>query len=300
MKPPTVWTVGEVLRWTSGFFAERGVDAPRLDAEVLLAHVLGRPRIALYTDHDRPLTATERETFRDRVRRRANGEPVAHLTGEREFWSLPFFVDRRVLVPRPETEVLVEECLALTRPSTEEAEPVPLSRVVDVGTGSGAVAVVLARELPGSPTVYAVDVDAEALAVAAENVRRHDLDERVVLREGHLLGPVSGEGSFELIAANLPYIPTDRLSTLMPDVRLYEPHRALDGGADGATLVRELVDQARPLLTDGGFLVLELDSGAQAAEVARYAETGGGYRARPVREDYAGRPRVLSLEKHSS
>lgn len=290
------WTVGEVLRWTESFFGGRGLDSPRLDAEVLLAHTLTSSRIALYTDHARPLSADERDTFRGLVRRRAAGEPVAQLTGQREFWSLPFLVDRRVLVPRPETEVLIEECLRLYRPATEGATAVGPGRIVDVGTGSGVIAVVLARELPAA-AVFGVDVDREALDVAAENLRRHGLADRVLLRCGSLLEPVRADGPFDLIVANLPYVATAAIATLAPDVRDYEPRRALDGGADGAEIVRELLREAGPALAPGGHVVLELGDGPQIEAVADFAGSLGVCHAVSVRRDYAGRERILTLRR---
>lgn len=294
-EPPRVWTVGAVFAWMRAFFGERGIDTARLDAEVLLSHVLGVARIVLYTQQDRPLSESERLTLRGLVKRRAGGEPVAYLTGEREFWSLPFHVDRRVLVPRPDTEVLIEECLAPFRPRSEGAESRVPARVVDVGTGSGAIAVVLARELPGAPTVFAVDRSAEALQVAATNVRRHGLEERVLLRHGNLLDPVRGDAPFDLVAANLPYITTSELAGLAPTVRDHEPRGALDGGGDGLDLVRPCIDAARELLAPEGLLVLELGSGAQIASAAEHARRGGGFTAPRVRDDYAGLPRVLVL-----
>lgn len=291
------WTVRDVLNWTRDFLAERGSESPRLDAEVLVAHAVAGDRIGLYTQHDRPLTEGERAQLRDLVRRRAGGEPVAYLTGEREFWSLPFRVDGRVLVPRPETEVLVEECLAPFRPTSEGEAPTEPTVVADVGTGSGAVAVVLARELPGAPIVHAIDSQEAALAVATDNVRRHGLQERVRLHLGRLLAPVRDAGPLDLVAANLPYVPTGALAGLPRSVRDFEPRTALDGGPDGLDLVRPCVAEAAALLRPGGWIVLELSDDAQIATVRREALASGRYDTAHVRADYTGRGRVLRLRR---
>ena len=291
------WTVGAVLAWTRDLFAERGADSPRLDAEVLVAHALGLSRVDLYTQHERPLVAGERERLRMLVRRRANGEPVAYLTGEREFWSLSFRVDERVLVPRPETEVLVEECLAPFRPSAEGESPVRPARVADVGTGSGAVAIVLAKELPGAPAVLAIDRSPDALAVAAANVRRHGLGGRIALVRGALLTAVAPNAELDLIAANLPYIPSPAFADLPRTVRDFEPRAALDGGDDGLRFVFPCVDQAAARLKDGGWLVLELGDGGQVDAVRAHARAHGAWDADRVRTDYSGRPRVLRLRR---
>jgi release factor glutamine methyltransferase len=260
------WTTLDVLRWTQQRFAERGLPSARLDAEVLLAHALGATRVALYTGFDKPLEEPELARYRELVRRRLAGEPVAYLVGEQEFWSLPLTVDARVLVPRRDTETLVETALRLA-PAAR--------RIADVATGSGAIALALATELSGA-TVVATDRSAGALAVAGENVARHGLQARVTLVEGDLCAPLAGLGPFDLIVSNPPYIPTRDLAALAPEVRR-EPRGALDGGPDGLVLLRRLVVEARPLLEPGGLLAVEhgFDQGVQVRglfEAAGYAE----------------------------
>ncbi len=291
------WTVGTILAWTCEFFASRNLDTPRLDAEVLLAHVLDCRRIELYTRHDRPLDLGERESMRALVRRRVGGEPVAYLVGEREFWSLPFASDHRALIPRPETEVLVEECLAPYRGGPDLPPVEPPRRVADIGTGSGVIAVVLARELPGAPRIWAVDNDMAALALARQNVERYDLTGRVELRCGELLEAVRRDGPFDLVAANLPYVRESDLDRLPREVREHEPRQALDGGPDGLRLVRLLLAQAACLLDSPGRLVLELGDGEQVDEVVQIATSQHGFHGAVVRDDYAGRPRVVRLEQ---
>jgi release factor glutamine methyltransferase len=277
--PPAIWTILEVLKWTTSRFAERGIPTARLDAELLAAHAFSMPRIGLYTQFDRPLQAPELASYRDLVKRRQGGEPVAYITGKKEFWSLELLVDRRVLVPRPDTETAVEVALELlrgprresqaeteTEPQAEpdEAKPAPpasTARVVDIGTGSGAIALALKKELPAAE-VLAVDVSEDALAVARANAQRLGL--QVEFLHGDLTAPLAGRGPFALIVANLPYVPRGDLATLAPEVH-NEPVLALDGGADGLDVVRTLVPRARDLLQPGGALVLEIGIGQALA-----------------------------------
>jgi release factor glutamine methyltransferase len=240
-------------------------------------------RVQLYTHFDRPLAAEELAALRELVRRRQAGEPVAYLTGKKEFWSLDLRVDSRVLVPRPDTETLVEVALDLL----PKAEP---RRVADIGTGSGAVALALKRERPEADVV-AVDRSPDALAVARANALRLGLAVRFV--EGDLLAPLAGEAPFDLLTANLPYIPTADLTDLAPEVRS-EPRLALDGGADGLDLIRRLLAEgagARASLVPGGAVALEIGVG-QAGAVAGLLRAAG--LVDPViRCDLAGLDRVV-------
>jgi release factor glutamine methyltransferase len=280
---PAVWTVLDVIKWTTGRFTARGLSSPRLDAELLAAHAFGMARVQLYTHFDRPLAAEELAALRELVRRRQAGEPVAYLTGKKEFWSLDLRVDSRVLVPRPDTETLVEVALDLL----PKAEP---RRVADIGTGSGAVALALKRERPEADVV-AVDRSPDALAVARANALRLGLAVRFV--EGDLLAPLAGEAPFDLLTANLPYIPTADLTDLAPEVRS-EPRLALDGGADGLDLIRRLLAEgagARASLVPGGAVALEIGVG-QAGAVAGLLRAAG--LVDPViRCDLAGLDRVV-------
>jgi release factor glutamine methyltransferase len=244
----------DVLRWTQNKLAERGIAGARLEAEVLLAHALKTTRVALYTGFDKPLVEEELAVYRELVRRRLGGEPVAYLVGEQEFWSLPLRVDARVLIPRRDTETLVEVALRLA-PSAR--------RVADIATGSGAVALALARELKEAEIV-ATDASEDALAVARDNAARLGL--KVDFRLGDLAAPLDGE--FDLIVANPPYVPTADIAKLQPEVRR-EPRVALDGGPDGLAVVRRLVPAARARLAPGGWLALEhgFDQGAAARDL---------------------------------
>lgn len=256
------WTVLRLLRWTADYFKGRGIDSPRLDAELLLADLLQLDRVGLYLNFERPLQADELGAFRERVRRRAGREPLAYILGHAEFWSLALKVTPDVLIPRPDTELLVEEALKRV------AGPV---RVLDVGTGSGALAIALAHERP-EWTVTAIDVSPAALAVAAENAGSNGVAERITFIEGDLAA--LPDGPFDLIVANPPYIPAADLAGLMPDVRDFEPRLALDGGVDGLTAYRALAGQANHVLADEGWLLVEVGIGQAAAVRELFAAAG--------------------------
>lgn len=282
------WTVLEVLRWTTGRFEERALDTPRLDAEVMIAAALGLPRVQLYVQFDRPLDATELGVIREHVRRRQSGESVAYIVGRKEFFGLDFAVDRRVLVPRPDTETLVDEALARLRERTPAAGP---PRVADVGTGSGAVVVALGKQVSDA-VLFAVDLSSDALEVARANAAHHAV--AVTFLEGDLAAPLGAHAPFDLIAANLPYVRTSDLAGLAPEVKA-EPVGALDGGADGLDLVRRLVAEAPALLVSGGALVLEVGAG-QADQTVTLCQAAGFVDAR-LRRDLGAVDRVVSVVK---
>lgn len=269
-------TLGEVLRGAADYLAARGVPSPRVDAEHLLARGLGLQRIELYTQHDRPLTEAERAEVRELVRRRGAREPLAYVLGDWGFRRLTLRTDRRALVPRPETEVVVERCLALL-------QGVPSPRVADVGTGTGAIALALKDERPDA-TVVATDASADALALAGANVEATGLD--VELVHADLLDGVAGP--FDLVVSNPPYVLAAELAALEPEVREWEPRAALvdDGQAS------RLAAAATGVLD--GFLVLEVHE--QRAEDTAQLLRGAGYRAVEVTLDLAGRERVVEGE----
>ena len=288
------WTLLQILKWTTGFFEKQGIGSPRLDAELLLAHVLGLERIQLYVQFDRPLVPAERHAYRELVKRRASGEPVQYILGTQEFWSIAFAVRRGVLVPRPDTEVLVEEALAIARTLAGQAGDG--LRIADVGTGTGAIAVAIASELPGA-AVWAGDIAAVPLALAPENARTAGVGDRVTVCPGAGLAPLvvaAGGGPFDLVCSNPPYIREGELAGLMREVRDWEPREALAAGADGLDVLRILVDEvARPgALRPDGAVLFEIGDGAQADVVGAWL-TARGLRGVRVRNDYAGRPRVV-------
>ena len=268
----------EVLRGAESYLATRGVDHPRLNAEHLLAHALGLKRMELYLQFDRPLGESERAPLRELVKRRGAREPLQHILGTAEFHGRTFSCDRRALVPRPETEQLVEIALELAR---RTAAPV----ILDVGTGSGVIALTLALELP-SAEIHATDISDEALALATENASRHSIPQRVAFSKADLL-PQS-VSPFTLIIANLPYIPSPEIPTLQPEVG-HDPHSALDGGADGLDAIRRLVVDAPGRLSPASALVLEI--GVGQADAVKALLEASKFRDISVKPDYQGIPR---------
>ena len=288
------WTVLEALQWTVQAFRRAGIEPARLDAELLLAEATGLDRVGLYVAHDRPLSASERARFRALVKARSRGEPVAYLLGRKEFWSLTFEVTRAVLVPRPDTECLVEAVLRWARPRADR----PL-RIVDVGTGCGAIAVALAHELPRA-WVVAIDVSAEAVVVARRNVVRHGVAERVAVVAGDTLQPIASRRSIDVVVSNPPYVPTGRLAALPRDVRDHEPRLALDGGADGMRVLAPIVRCAAARLRAGGLLALEIGDPAQADRVAACIVATRAFEPPAVGRDVAGRARFVTARALAS
>lgn len=280
------WTIGSILTWTKQYFTEKGVASPRLDAEVLLSHILGTDRMYLYVNFDQPLEARELAAFREAVKKRAQRQPVAYITGTKEFMGLAFAVTPAVLIPRPDTEILVECALARLNGRDE-----PL--VADIGTGSGAIIVSLLAKLPAARGV-GVDCSAEALAIAKANAARLGVGERLELKRGDLFAPVAGK-VFDAIVSNPPYIADAELSGLEAELR-YEPRAALAGGSDGLNFYRRLVAGGAALLKAGGFMALEVGAG-QAPAVAAMATAASGLAVAEIAKDYAGIERVVVLER---
>ena len=278
------WTVARVLRWAADDFRKRNLASPRLDAELLLGEALGTDRIRLVIESDRMLTDGELGRYRDLIRRRRSGEPIAYILGRREFYGLGFRVDRRGLVPRPDTETLVEVAIERTRARSM------YGRALDLCTGTGCVAIAFAKARP-TWRVTASDVSADAAALAWENARRLGVAFTVGVHQGDLFEP-HGEQRFELMLANPPYIPSADIAGLEPDIRDFEPRLALDGGADGLTLIRAIVNGARARLEPHGVLALEIQY--DQAERTRALFEAAGFADLAVRRDYGGRDRVVS------
>jgi len=274
-------TVLEVLQSTTGYFQKRNIDSPRLNAEHLLAHVLSRKRMELYLDFERRLRESELAPLRELVKRRGSGEPLQHLLGTVEFCGRSFRCDNRALVPRPETEQLVELLISHFKPETA------CSRMVDVGTGSGVIALTLAAEFPKAEIVGA-DISEEALMLARENAERLGLVDRIRFLRSNLLESV--EPDFDVIAANLPYVSTEDRQNLSREV-LHDPEVALFAGARGDELVRQLIVQAPAWLRPGGMLALEVGIGQSETLVAALAEKN--YRDIFTEKDYSGVIRFL-------
>ena len=287
MGEPKTWTLMEVLRWTAERFSDAS-DTPRLDAELLLAEVLSLGRVALYTQFDRPLDRGELDRFKDLARRRLAGEPVAYILGRRDFWGRRFRVDPRVMVPRPETELLVQGAL----------DAIPdggSARVVDLCTGSGNVIISILEERPQWSGIGA-DRSAEALAVAAGNRDEAELGDRLALVESDLLEQVPADPAPRVITANPPYVPDGAWEGLAPDVRDYEPRQAITAGADGLDVIRRLIPAAASALAPGGRLLMEYDGGDQTAAVEALAREAG-FEDTMIVKDLAGLDRVLSARK---
>jgi len=284
-QPSPLWTIESLLRWAMDDFRARGIESPRLDAEVLLAKALGTTRIQLIVDSKRPLSPDELGRMREMVRRRRAREPVAYILGEREFYGRTFRVDRRVLVPRPDTEALVDVALTRTRALSMSL------RALDLCTGSGCVAITLGRERPTS-SVFGGDVSADALAVARDNALRLGAY-NVAWRHGDLYAAVSLPARFDLVTANPPYIAVGDLASLQADVRDHEPRLALDGGDDGLSLLRRVVGGAPArLVSPGGVLAVEVGAGQAAAVVELFGRAG--FTGIGVQRDYARIERVVS------
>jgi release factor glutamine methyltransferase len=275
-------TVLEVLQNTTAYFAKKQVEHPRLNIEHLLAEALGKKRIDLYLEFDRPLSDRELEPLREKVRRRAEGEPLQHLLGHWDFFGRTFKTDRRALIPRPDTELLIEAVLKnlLTR------EP-NATHLVDVGTGSGVLAITFALEQP-ELEVVAVDISNDALELAQENAERLGVSDRIVFRRSDLLDQI--DGSFDWIVANLPYIPTADIPGLQREVQ-FDPALALDGGEDGLAIVKRLLESIAGKIALNGVVALELGQG-QAKTVSNFLARQN-YRDVSIIKDYQGVERVL-------
>jgi release factor glutamine methyltransferase len=284
------WNVARLLGWTTDFLKRKGSESPRLDAEVLLAFVLGWERVKLYTGYGEEPDEAGRTRFRDLVKRRSEGAPVAYLVGRKEFFSLSLAVTPDVLIPRPDSEFVVVEFLTAFK-------GIASPRIVDVGTGSGCIALACAQNHK-TATVIAVDLSEAALKVASKNAGSLGLTSRVTFRHGSLLEPVALKGPFDAILSNPPYIKSDVVPTLERGVSEYEPHLALDGGPDGLRVVAPLIEQAVPLLKPGGLLLLEIGSDQEDDVRALLAAQPGLTLAATVR-DHAHHPRVLKAIRNA-
>jgi len=286
-----VWTIGRLLSWTTDYLAKHGAESPRLDAEVLLAEARGCERIDLYTAYAELASDTTRTAFRELVRRRAEGTPVAYLVGRKEFYALPFRVTPDVLIPRPETEFVVITLLDLVKRDA----PGRAIRIADVGTGSGILAICAAKHLPQA-SVVAIDISPEALQIAKQNAQQHGVLERIGLVHGNLLTDLPADSLFDFIVSNPPYIAEDELAALPPDVREYEPRGALVAGSRGTEVIEQLIPQASERLTPGGSLVFEI-SPMIADAVVELVQSESRLELGPVVKDLAGLARVVQARK---
>ena len=279
-----VWRIDTILNWTKQYFGEKGVENPRLDAEVLLSHILRKDRLYLYVNFDQPLEGAELAAFRAAVKKRAGRLPVAYITGEKEFMGLDFQVTPAVLIPRPDTEILVEAALKALGATDSP-------RILDIGTGSGAICISMLVNLPSAQAVT-VDISPEAILVAKSNAQRHGVSERLTFCQGDLFNPVQGQ-VFTAILSNPPYIPEADILTLTPEVR-QEPNLALAGGKDGLDFYRRIIQEGRNYLAPNGFIAMEVGIG-QARQVAELAEKSGYFTVSEIVKDYGGIERVVVL-----
>ena len=288
--PP--WTILKLLRWTTSYFKSRHIENPRASAEILLSHMLGMERIDLYVRYDQPLMEHELADYKCMIQRRTRREPVAYIVGEKEFWSMALTVNAEVLIPRPETECLVETALSLLPPASSKKP----SRILDAGTGSGAVALALHRERPGS-RIFASDKSRKALRVARENAIRQGAGEKIAFFCGDWFAAIRPAAShFDLIISNPPYIRTEALAGLAPEIREYEPTGALDGGGDGLTAIRHLILRSPEYLADEGLLLMEIGYD-QRRDIDAIARGCGDYSDIRFAQDYSGLDRVAVLQK---
>lgn len=256
-----IWTIKRVLDFATDYFTKAGIENPHLEAEILLACALNKKRIDLYVQFENALDKDELGRFKGFIQRRKNREPSAYITGVKSFMSLDFIVTKDVLIPRPETEMLVEAAIDISK---EMQNP----SILDIGTGSGAVAISIARYVPNSK-VTATDISRKALEVAYENAKRHGVSDRINFEANDLF---PGSGKFDLIVSNPPYIKSDDIKTLAPEIKDHEPLSALDGGPDGLDHYRRILKEAKCHMTDNGHLLLEVGAG-QSKDVTAMAES---------------------------
>jgi release factor glutamine methyltransferase len=290
MAQEETWTVGRLLNWTTDYLKKHGAESPRLDAEVLLAHARGCQRIELYTAFETDPGEQVRTAFRDLVRRRAEGTPVAYLVGRREFFSLSFRVTPDVLIPRPETEHVVVALLDLVKGREEE----PWG-IADIGTGSGILAVCAAKHIPGS-RVTAVDISALALDVARCNAEDHGVAERIEFVESDLFAAVPAERRYDFVVSNPPYVTAREMEQLPPTVKDHEPHAALAAGPRGTDVIARLIDQSAERLKPGGWLLCEISPMLQQAVEDLFA-ADARWEPRRYVKDYSGRVRVVQARR---
>lgn len=283
------WTILKVIQWTSHYFAGKGIDQPRANAEVLLAHLLRMDRLQLYLHYDKPLSPQELAGYREMIRRRASREPTQYITGTQEFWSLDLEVTPSVLIPRPETELLVEKTLEILGNRA--------GRVLDLGTGSGAIAIALAHENPFL-SIVASDHSPQALEVARRNAIRHGVDERISFLAMDLFSALAcGREPFDCIISNPPYVGEEEFPALAPEVRHYEPGPALlGGGSKGTDTICRILVEAPRFMKPGGFILLEIGHG-QAELLEREISENPAFEEHHFLRDYSGILRILQARK---
>jgi len=290
------WTILKLLKWTTSYFKSHDIDSPRATAEILLAHILKLKRIDLYLRHDQPLISDELLNFKAFIKRRIKREPVAYIVGVKEFWSMDFAVTEDVLIPRPETECLVETSLGLLQEDSNSDPNNPPMRILELGTGSGAVILALAST-ETKHLFFASDLSIKAVLLAKQNAKHHGLDKTVNFFCADWFTPLKVvRHQFDMIISNPPYIPTQDVSQLQPEIYKYEPISALDGNEDGLHCFRHIINNAHVYLNLQGSLVLEIGHD-QKNEVQNIAEKCGNYKNIVFTKDYSGYHRVVQMQK---
>ena len=282
MEKKDVWTISSLLNWTVNYFKSKNIQSARLDAEVLLSHVLRQERIYLYVHFDEPMEQNELSKFREYVKKRAQHVPIAYIIGEREFMGLPFKVTKDTLIPRPDTEILVENVLNNVNKDKE-------IEIVDIGTGSGAIILSLLVNLPKAQG-KTVDISSKAIEVAKENAVNLQVNDRCEFFVGDLFAPLNGN-KFDLIVSNPPYIPQKDIATLEDDVKEYEPVSALTDGGDGLSYYRRLLSEGKAYIKENGFIALEI--GIYQSEDVKQIAMDNGWKNIKIIKDYAGIDRVV-------
>ena len=292
----TNWTILKLLQWATSYFKTRGIEGPRASAEILLAHILKLNRIDLYLQYDKPLSSLELSGFKASVKRRIKREPVAYIVGTRGFWSMALSVTPDVLIPRPETERLVETALLLLGVNSRPGHRAEPKRILELGTGSGAITLALASE-QSQHLFFASDRSTAAVALAKENAKSHHLDQNANFFSADWFSPLRQMSHhFDLIVSNPPYIPTRMILGLQPEIRLYEPVAALDGGQDGLSSLRYLILNSHIYLNPRGYMVLE-NGEDQKTTVEKIAEKCCRYEKIVSIKDYSGSYRVVQMMK---
>jgi len=290
------WTILKVLKWTTSYFKSRSIESPRPSAEILLAHTLDINRIDLYLRYDQPLNSNELEKFKALIKRRVDREPVAYITGIKEFWSLELVVTKEVLIPRPDTECLVEVSLSLLSAASAGNSEIKPMHILDLGTGSGAIVLALAKEQP-MHFYFASDCSVEIIKVAIKNAKKNNFYEKVLFFAGDWLSSLNdGKISFDMIVSNPPYIRSGDIAGLQPEIYEYEPRVAIDGKEDGLSSLKQIIYSAHTFIKQYGMLILEIGHD-QRNDVRRIAENCGKYENIVFSKDYSGYDRVVQMSK---
>jgi len=290
------WTILNIIKWTTSYFQTHEIDSPRAAAEILLAHVLKLNRIELYMRYDQPLSEKELALFKALIKRRIAREPIAYIVGVKEFWSMDIAVTKDVLIPRPETEHLVEAALSLLPINSAPDFCNTLKRILELGTGSGAIICALASHRP-EHIFIASDRSIKAVELAEKNAKHHNLNKKIMFFSGDWFMPLKEDAYlFDMIISNPPYINTRLINKLQPEISMYEPVMALDGGKDGLCCLRHIISGAHTYLKPGGSLLLEIGYD-QKEEVGRIVNSCGHYEQVVLTKDYSGHYRVVQMKK---